>query len=586
MNKIRILSEDEQRNAAHFYGQITPRSISKIEPSYTYFIVILENHRAVVEIVITPSTHPQLEKQMIYSIYYRYALCCPLISRNATHEKIRRIVSEVVGAEYLLFGWDFSDESCYTFDNSQFSNIPCGSIANKLLKKYIATPSRRNEKKRKRPRTEQHDEPGTRKDKVEQKIAGALAKAIQNGLSKLALKPPDSCSISLHSNEEASYVDYAARLILLAEQQSETQIALSWCMRFLAGCISLASPSLPVLPAETSSVERNGDIVRRQRSIARVVNLIVTGLWGRWHDNAFLVYHAFAVLDYKFKNIRELGYDRYPNIAQMTVELLQKAGAPTLKFEGGQFDPSQLLCQLLKFESYQWMCGALELPSLPNYARPPISMPLIDALSNRLRSNFQPRLLCLTEQAVGPQSPLIGNNLDMADTPARSSTGGDSHAQETISCQATLSSVGYDTPTLPHLTERVVSPPAPPSFAEHAVNTHVISSTGSDSQVQEIQAINSQATPSTAGYDTQSGVERQASGSQMREPQSIGNSPLHDGQTSRLQTPDANSIDALLENDLFSLDVTGMVPKRYGNWDPFVIDIVPILNQTSRDLIS
>jgi hypothetical protein len=109
--EIHILSEDEQRNAAHFYQRITPRSISKIRPSYTYLIVILENHRAVVEIVITPSTHPKLEKQTIYSIYYRYALCCRSISRNATHERIRQTVSEVVGAKYLLFGWDFSDES-------------------------------------------------------------------------------------------------------------------------------------------------------------------------------------------------------------------------------------------------------------------------------------------------------------------------------------------------------------------------------------------------------------------------------------------------------------------------------------------
>ncbi|KAI9773376.1 MAG: hypothetical protein M1840_007591 [Geoglossum simile] len=294
---------------------------------------------------------------------------------------------------------------------------------------------------------------------------------------------------------------------------------------------------LPNIPAETSSVERNGDIVRRQRSIARVVNLIVTGLWGRWHDNAFLVYHAFAVLDYKFKNIRELGYDCYPNIAQMTVELLQKAGAPALKFGGGQFDPSQLLCQPLKFKSYQRMRGALELPPLPNHAQPPISMPLIDALSNRLRSNLQPRLLCLTEQAIGPQSPFIGNGLDVVNTPSRSSTESGSHVQEMISYQATLPSAGYDTPTLPHLTERVVSPPPSLLFTEHGLGAPTRSSTGSDSQVQGTQAIISQATPSTAGYDTQSGsgVERQASGSQAQEPPSVGRSALHDGQTNGQQ---------------------------------------------------
>jgi hypothetical protein len=214
----------------------------------------------------------------------------------------------------------------YAIDDSQFSDTPCCSIANKLLEKYIATPSRRNEKERKRPRIEQDDGPGTQKDNAEResgtqkdaergsgtqeddaehrsrtqkrnaerKIAEILAGIIQKGLSQLALTPPDPCSMSLYLDEEASYSDYAARLILLAEQQFETQIASSWCIRFLAGCISLASPSLPALPAKASSVEENGDIVRRQRSIARVVNLIVTGLWGSWYDNAFLVYHAFA----------------------------------------------------------------------------------------------------------------------------------------------------------------------------------------------------------------------------------------------------------------------------------------------------
>ncbi|KAH0534230.1 hypothetical protein FGG08_007187, partial [Glutinoglossum americanum] len=431
--------------------------------------------------------------------------------------------------------------------SSRVSNVPCCSTANELLKEYIASPSRRNEKERKRPRIEQDDGSGRKSsaqtDEVERKTARALAKVIREGLSQLALTPQDPCSISLYLDEETSYMDYAARLIRLAEQQSETQIALSWCMRFLAGCISLASPSLPALPAETSNVEGNGDIVRRQRSIARVVNLIVTGLWGCWRDNAFLVYHAFAVLGYKFKNIRALGCNRHPKIARMTVELLQKAEAPTLKFGGGHFDPSQLLCRLLKFEGYRRMCDALGLPPLPTHAQPPISilqppicMPLIDALSNRLQDNLQPKLLCLTERAVGPQSSFIGNGLDVVNTPSRSST-------------------------------------------------------ESDSQVQETQAINSQATLSATEYDTRSGVERQASNSQAQDPPSVGNRPLHEGQTIRLQTSDANSVHALLENDPFLVDVTDMILTGYRDWDPYVIDIIPMIPdqmQTygSRDPIS
>ncbi|KAH0557071.1 hypothetical protein GP486_005140 [Trichoglossum hirsutum] len=522
-SNVHILGEAEQHNAAHFCQGAKPYLISKVEPTFTYFLVELESHRVVVEVAVTPSTHPKLEKQTIYSIYYRYALCCLSISGSVANEKVRKTVSQVVGAKFLLFGWDFSDESCYTIDlaPSQLSQASCCATANERLRKYIASTDRRNEKKRKRPHIEKEGRPvkksSDQQEEEEQATAEALVEVIRKGLSQLALMPGGfhgPRSIGLGLNEDASYADYAARLILLADQQVETQIALSWFMRFLAGCVSLASPSLPARPATTSNIKENCAIVRRQKSVARFVNMIVSGLWNRWRSNAFIVYHAFAVLDYRLKNIQTLGHKRQSKIARKTVELLHKAEAPALDFGEDQFDPPRLLCRLVAFESYQQMCDALQLPSLPNRVQPPISTSLIHAMSNRLQQNLQPRSLSPAEREASPsQSPFIGHGLDAVNTPARSSTESDS---------------------------------------------------------QEIQTIDSQATPSTAGYDTQSGsgVERQASGSQAQEPPSVGYSPLHEGQTNGPLTPNANSIDTLLENDVFSLDARGMSLRGDGNWNP------------------
>ncbi|KAI9777197.1 MAG: hypothetical protein M1839_009040 [Geoglossum umbratile] len=116
---------------------------------------------------------------------------------------------------------------------------------------------------------------------------------------------------------------------------------------------ALASPSLPALPAETLSGDSPEDRLQiaRQESAARIVNMIVNGLWNDWAEKAFLMYRAFAKLNYKSHIIQSLGVDCLSIIAQNAVEKLKEVEVPSFSSKEDLFDPSWMLCQFLNSDN-------------------------------------------------------------------------------------------------------------------------------------------------------------------------------------------------------------------------------------------
>ncbi|KAH0562891.1 hypothetical protein GP486_002513 [Trichoglossum hirsutum] len=107
-SNIYVVTEEDQINAARFCRQTVAYQISRRRPTYANFIVKLDIHFAAVQVVITPSRHPQLDKQTIFSLHCKYTLCCE--AGRAASKMIGQTVQNIVGVYFLFFGWDFSDE--------------------------------------------------------------------------------------------------------------------------------------------------------------------------------------------------------------------------------------------------------------------------------------------------------------------------------------------------------------------------------------------------------------------------------------------------------------------------------------------
>ncbi|KAI9766162.1 MAG: hypothetical protein M1840_006729 [Geoglossum simile] len=381
-------TEEEQTHATHICQQMTRRQISKRRPTYIDLTVGLDSHRAAVQITITPSLHPLLPRQTIISLHCRYGLCCRSISGEVARERIRQTVRGVVGAYFQLFEWDFSDEDCYTRDLATSPRVPnhsCSSAAQAILSDYIAEatgepnasverrPAPNAEAKRRRLNTTE-----SRRDLSNEDIAERLTRKTVKGLLQCRRQPRPNYQLnildtfrSLDIGSSNSYAHYATKLVEVAdklEHQAQTQRTGSWYTRFLASCVTIASTSLPALPAETFSDGSPKDRfqIARQESVARITNMIVSGLWNDWGEKAFLMYRAFAELNYKFHIIQSLGVDRLSIVAQNTVEKLKKVEVPSFSSKEDLFDPSWMLCQFLNSDNYQGVCNALKLPHLRN----------------------------------------------------------------------------------------------------------------------------------------------------------------------------------------------------------------------------
>jgi len=96
-------TEQDQFDAAQIFQWIARRPISKRKSDYSSFPVRLDGRWAAVQIIITPSLHPQLANQAIFSLHYRYGLSCESISGDIADERVRQTVQYIVDAYFLLF---------------------------------------------------------------------------------------------------------------------------------------------------------------------------------------------------------------------------------------------------------------------------------------------------------------------------------------------------------------------------------------------------------------------------------------------------------------------------------------------------
>ncbi|KAI9777784.1 MAG: hypothetical protein M1839_008579 [Geoglossum umbratile] len=405
-------TEQEQIRAAQIFQSIARRPISKRNPTYCSFPVRLDSHWAAVHIVITPSLHPGVKQTVQY----------------------------VVGAYFQLFGWDFGEKNCYTEDPACSLHNSCYSNVHSVLRSYGALAKHVTEEpgggmgetgnpgtKRRRigsvtgldqskpiaelwtkskPDATSSSRSSGKPLSIEEKdkaTADKLVATIRNGLSKVrecSLKPnvpdvPDGFELSA----DDSYERCVTKLMDLAnalDKSAETKQIGSWHARYLAGCVTLARSSLPARPAGSSSdgelVSRT--VIKRQVAGARVINMIVSGLWkGGWQKKAYLVYHALAATHCKLSYIQRVGDDRLSAVAKTTIEALN-TDVPDFDFQEALFDPPGVLCELLELESYQSICDILKLPPLrgTNGDRTS-STSFTAALSEGPPSSHQPTLL-------------------------------------------------------------------------------------------------------------------------------------------------------------------------------------------------
>ncbi|KAH0563465.1 hypothetical protein GP486_001965 [Trichoglossum hirsutum] len=418
---IYVVTEEDQINAARFCRQTVAYQISRRRPTYANFIVKLDIHFAAVQVVITPSRHPQLDKQTIFSLHCKYTLCCE--AGRAASKMIGQTVQNIVGVYFLFFGWDFSDEDCFTRDSALLCDTSCYSVVLFALKNYgdlaggvgreitgtkgtkhhylntvektgrtkRQRPSTRGKPKRRKPCTtnlspprggsldadedENGNEDSDEGNDGDERRTQSLIRNINQGLQiceKQTFEPnfqQEVLNPILNNGFCGSYERCAKLLISLSdklEKQASMKTIGSFYARILAGCIMVVSSSLPVRPADSPSEDSSQDraVIAHQKSIAELTNIIVRGLSESWGGKAFLIYHAFAASNYRFHSIRCLGYERRHKIAQDVIRILWEE-IPAFNFKGTLFDPSLMLFHFLEAGSYQQICDALRLPPLP-----------------------------------------------------------------------------------------------------------------------------------------------------------------------------------------------------------------------------
>ncbi|KAI9768146.1 MAG: hypothetical protein M1839_004173 [Geoglossum umbratile] len=403
-------SQEEQTNAAKVYRNLRQCRLSRENPTYIHLTVELNGHWAAVQIVVTPRPHPQFRRQRIFSPLYRYNLCCQSGSsstEDAGRRKVSQAVQNIIGVNFQLGGWDFSDQDCFTRDPGfpdRPSQASCISIADAALRRYVSQVggvsgtsgktggTRRKCRKRQRtaepasqilrlgeyPQSSEGSSPGTANacknpgpdQTSDLELILKITQKIRMGLIAMHSRGIEENFLSL-DGQKHSYTYYAIKLQEAAEkfrQDSQAKKAEFWYASFLSGCAYLVNDSLPPRPVELSSdgslriTEQSTSSLCRWRSVARFTNAIITGLYRTWKEKAFLIIRALAEKKYYLTVISNFGSERLRRIADGVVGRMQN---PVPEIDAGQslFDPTFYLGQLMQVD-YSVVCGALQLPML------------------------------------------------------------------------------------------------------------------------------------------------------------------------------------------------------------------------------
>ena len=353
-NFVYYCSQEDLVNAADVY--LARRQLAKHRPTYVHFTIDLGSHCAAVQITIFPIKIPQFPIQRIFRPQYQYWVCHAAILTNHTHLKISRVVESLIGAYFRLGEWEISDGDWYALLNhsdiytykihlSEARNHdpslflpgePCSVIANGILPKYpdstavcssgpksttlgetinegitcldtavsndslhrCITPERNG-----RPRDSIAQE-RLRKDKTDEDLVAWIHTLIKKGLAAQTdlFQEPE---LEQEPKLLKSYESHALELFQLASQTKKHSRVSIWWLRFLAGCILFASPSLPARPFSENiaiSTAFANATLDRWKSIAGFLCSLVCRLYQYWKDEAFVIFTAAAGTTTLFSN--------------------------------------------------------------------------------------------------------------------------------------------------------------------------------------------------------------------------------------------------------------------------------------------
>ncbi|KAI9763425.1 MAG: hypothetical protein M1840_000506 [Geoglossum simile] len=327
-------SEQDLIDAAAFYQRAK------------HLAVELGGHLAAVQIIITPSPHPALPRQTVFSPHCQYEICCQGVILGPTDGRIRQAFQNVVGAYFRIFLWDFSDENCYTRNPTLLPRCPRGHPE---VPRVLSKPA---------DELEDQDKEVTRQ----------LVQKIQEGLGcdpqRLDFNGQHYFLSPFQSHANSFRHSYQYQMMQLS-QIADKFDAVSWYVKLLAGSLYLASLKFPF--QEGSQLCSNPTLsrsrVRDLESIAILTNGIVNGLWDTWGREAFLVYHALAVNNRQLPGFSRFGRSCLLTIVQYTVEQLKAKVTTPLNWNRSLFDLPWTLSVFAGFD-YRTISDTLGLPLL------------------------------------------------------------------------------------------------------------------------------------------------------------------------------------------------------------------------------